>query len=246
VIRIFNKVKRRLLSERKIKSYLFYAIGEIILVVIGILIAIKIDDLNRENQLKKEESDNYKLIIVDLKRDSALFGRYHQRGTAYLNTYFQLNKIDKTGGEFNGLTGDFLVSNIQFSPVTQNNHQTTIEKLRNNLVREQINSYFGQLEQVNQATDEFNELVSQFSRPFFLLENEIFRNETVFNAKNRTFPPQLRISTVDTIKLKKVMQHPHFIPILSQLRMSMGFYLSSIEKSMIENHNIIKDLEDKL
>ncbi|MGJ3235649.1 hypothetical protein [Marivirga sp.] len=202
--------------------------------------------MNRESQLKKEEIENYRLIIVDLKRDSALFGQYHQRGTAYLNTYFKLNKIDKSGGDFKGLTTDFLVSNIQFSPVTQNNHQTTIEKLRNNLVREQINSYFGQLEQVNQATDEFNELVSHFSRPFFLLENEIFKNETVFNAKNRTFPPLLGITTVDTTKLKKVMQHPHFIPILSQLRMSMGFYLASIEKSMIENQNIIKDLEAKL
>jgi len=246
MVKIFGRIKRKLLIEGKFKSYLFYAIGEIILVVIGILIAIKIDDLNRESQFRKEEVDNYKLIIVDLKRDSALLGNYHHRGTTYLNTYYQLNEIDRNNGDFSGLIADFLVSNIQFSPVTQNNHQATIEKLRNNQVREQINSYFGQLEQVNQATDEFNELISQFSRPFFLLENEIFRNETVFNVKNRGFPPQLGISTVDTTKLKIVMKHPHFIPILSQLRMSIGFYVSSIERSMVENQKIIKDLEGKI
>ncbi len=246
MIRVFNKVKRKLLHEGKFKSYLLYAVGEIVLVVIGILIAIKIDDWNSENQLKKDEIDNYKLIIVDLKRDSALFSQYHRRGTAYLNTYFQLNDIDKNGGDFIELIPDFLVSNIQFSPVTQNNHQTTIEKLRNNLVREQINSYFGQLQQVDQATAEFNDLIAQFSRPFFLLENEIFKNEAVFNDESRSFPPLLGLSTVDTVKLKKVMQHPHFIPLLSQLRMSVGYYISSIEKSMVENQKIIEGLESKI
>ncbi|SMG18167.1 hypothetical protein SAMN05661096_01030 [Marivirga sericea] len=246
MIKIFNKVKRKLLIEGKFKSYLLYAIGEILLVVIGILIAIKIDDINREVQLRDDEIGNYKQIIIDLKRDSALSNNYHKRGTVYLNTYFKLNQIVNDGSGFKGVTTDFLVSNIQFSPVTQNNHQTTIEKLRNNLVREQINSYFGQLQQVMQATDEFNTLISQFSRPYFLLEHEIFNNEAIFKYEDRRFPPLLGVSTVDTTKLKKVMKHQHFIPIISQLRMSIGFYLASIERSMIENHKIIKDLEGRI
>jgi len=246
VIKVFNIIKRNLLKNGKFKSYFLYALGEIILVVIGILIAIKIDDGNREYQLKQDEVDNYKLIVLDLKRDSALFSAYYNRAISYLDTYFKLNDIHKRKTEFDVAVPDYLVSNIQFSPVTQKNHQTTIEKLRNNIVRESINSYFGQLEQVNQATDEFNELISQVSRPFFLLDNEILNNEAVFNSENRAFPPMLGVSTVDNDKLKQVMKHPNFIPILSQLRMSVGFYIASIERSMKENHNLIEELETKI
>ena len=46
----FRKIRHRLLSENKISKYLIYAIGEIILVVIGILIALYINNLNTEKQ----------------------------------------------------------------------------------------------------------------------------------------------------------------------------------------------------
>ena len=52
-MRIFNKIRKKLLSENKFKRYFFYAIGEIVLVVIGILIALQI---NNWNQTRKDEN----------------------------------------------------------------------------------------------------------------------------------------------------------------------------------------------
>lgn len=235
-----------MISKNKFVVYLSYGLGEILLLVIGILIAFQIDKITREANLNQEEVEIYELIISDLKRDSAIFSRYEQFYTIYLNSYFGLNKIKPNKGSFENIMPDHLVSNIQFNPVTQNNHQTTIEKLRNNLIREQINNYFGNLDLVKHATVEFNTLIEKEARPFFLKEQNIFDNETVFNYENRTFPPLLRVSTIDTVKLREVSAHPYFIPILSQLRMSVGFYLTSLQRVRKNNHELIQRLETSL
>jgi len=42
MIKFFRKIRQSLLAENKYSKYLLYALGEIILVVIGILIALQI------------------------------------------------------------------------------------------------------------------------------------------------------------------------------------------------------------
>ena len=53
MFRFFRKIRRNLLSENNFKKYLVYAIGEIILVVIGILIALQINNWNNKRILDK-------------------------------------------------------------------------------------------------------------------------------------------------------------------------------------------------
>ncbi len=55
MIKYFRKIRQRLLTDNKFSKYLLYAIGEIILVVIGILIALQINNWNAEQKIKKEE-----------------------------------------------------------------------------------------------------------------------------------------------------------------------------------------------
>ncbi|WP_176763451.1 hypothetical protein [Salinimicrobium catena] len=50
----FHHIRRRLLKNNKIGRYLQYAIGEIILVVAGILIALYINNYNQQEKKKKE------------------------------------------------------------------------------------------------------------------------------------------------------------------------------------------------
>ena len=48
MLRFFRQIRQRLLTNNKFSKYLLYAIGEILLVVIGILIALQIDNWNQE------------------------------------------------------------------------------------------------------------------------------------------------------------------------------------------------------
>lgn len=55
MIKFFRKIRQKLLSENKLSKYLIYAIGEIILVVIGILIALQINNANNYKEHRKLE-----------------------------------------------------------------------------------------------------------------------------------------------------------------------------------------------
>ena len=62
MIKFFRKIRERLLSENKFSKYLIYAIGEIILVVIGILIALQINNWNE----KRQEANQEKITLSNL------------------------------------------------------------------------------------------------------------------------------------------------------------------------------------
>jgi len=63
MITLFRKTRLRLLEESSLRKYLLYAIGEILLVVIGILIAVQINNWNeekRERVIEKKALENLK------------------------------------------------------------------------------------------------------------------------------------------------------------------------------------------
>src|SRR5210317_1533014 len=70
MLRFFRQIRQRLLTDNKFSKYLLYAIGEILLVVIGILIALQIDNWNEEVRNRKIEQSFYRDILADLKKDS--------------------------------------------------------------------------------------------------------------------------------------------------------------------------------
>ena len=49
---VFRKIRRSLIVGGPVKKYLLYAVGEIFLVVIGILIALQINNWNQSRQKK--------------------------------------------------------------------------------------------------------------------------------------------------------------------------------------------------
>lgn len=65
MIKFFRKIRQQLLSENKFKKYLLYAVGEIVLVVIGILIALQI---NNWNELKKDRLKEFQMLL-SLQKD---------------------------------------------------------------------------------------------------------------------------------------------------------------------------------
>ena len=69
MIQFFRKIRQQLLSENRFTKYLLYAVGEIILVVIGILIALQINNWNIENKERSSEKYYLKQIQQDLIDD---------------------------------------------------------------------------------------------------------------------------------------------------------------------------------
>lgn len=75
MIKFFRKIRQKLLSENKFSKYLLYAIGEIILVVIGILIALSINNSNELKKIRIAEKVYLKEIKSDLIQDTLLLSQ---------------------------------------------------------------------------------------------------------------------------------------------------------------------------
>lgn len=66
MIKFFRKIRQNMIKENKVSKYLLYAIGEILLVVIGILIALAINNNSEDGKIKIKELNYLKGIKSDL------------------------------------------------------------------------------------------------------------------------------------------------------------------------------------
>ncbi len=106
MLKFFRKIRQKLLTENRFSKYLIYAIGEIILVVIGILIAIQLNTLENKNDKRIEEITHLENLLSDLKQDKIeiikmierresksisskiMEGYYHTKEVDNLNDYY--------------------------------------------------------------------------------------------------------------------------------------------------------------
>jgi Family of unknown function (DUF6090) len=100
MINLFRKVRQKLLEQNKIGSYLKYAIGEILLVVIGILIALQVNDYREGQQTKARET----AFLHGLRSDLLL----------------NLDELDRSIDRYNraGRSAEVMISYFEGAPIT--------------------------------------------------------------------------------------------------------------------------------
>ncbi|MFD0842092.1 DUF6090 family protein [Flaviramulus multivorans] len=105
MIKFFRKIRQGLLSKNKFSKYLLYAIGEIILVVIGILIALSINNWNEERKAAEYTKLLFKNTLEELKfnieKANAKVAYFRSQNSAY---YVIINKkATRQNFKINGL-----------------------------------------------------------------------------------------------------------------------------------------------
>lgn len=99
MIKFFRNIRQNLLLEGKAGNYLKYAISEIVLVVIGILIALQINNWNEQRKLKVTTDAYIERLISDIVADTLAIhnGLNIRRQTiANIETYFEYYESTKT------------------------------------------------------------------------------------------------------------------------------------------------------
>jgi len=167
MIKFFRRIRQSLLSEGKLKKYFFYAIGEILLVVIGILIALQINNWNEGRKNAANEIILIKNIIEDLRLDSIHIS------LAIKQVGEQMSVLDKLNSK--ALDEDYIMSfdsvalvrySSDFRPLVQRNHSVSVSNLGNELVREKIQNYFLEEDQVSDMFSEYEEVIHDNIRPY--------------------------------------------------------------------------------
>lgn len=94
----FRKLRRQLSDDFRPLKYIRYAVGEIVLVVVGILIALQINNWNVRQEMKAREIEMLKLLQSDLKEGLEEFDqsiRQYDRARKSINYLLEYMEADK-------------------------------------------------------------------------------------------------------------------------------------------------------
>ena len=118
MIKLFRNIRQRLLSENKFGKYLTYAIGEIILVVIGILIALQVNNWNQSQKNRKVSKLYVENFIKSVESD-----------IVFLNDRIKINEkqIQNIGSIINMLSTQKNLSERELSSFFEQNYSLGFE-----------------------------------------------------------------------------------------------------------------------
>ncbi len=101
MLKLFRKIRRKLIDEGKLRRYLIYAFGEILLVVIGILIALQVNNLNENRKTRVDELQILNDLIIEIEDDFASINYNIERHSEAINSCNVLLDIFNKNIEYN-------------------------------------------------------------------------------------------------------------------------------------------------
>ena len=131
MITFFRKIRQQLLTENKFSKYLIYAIGEIVLVVIGILIALSINNSNEFRKQNAQIAKYAKSLVQDLEQDIVMMDTINNAAKQIsiridsLANYVRIKKIE----DISNLDIICLTWNRLYRPYSWN--RATLEEIKN-------------------------------------------------------------------------------------------------------------------
>ena len=243
MIKFFRKIRQKLLTENKFSKYLLYAIGEIVLVVIGILIALQINNWNELRKANNREHSLYQNILIDLENEdirlNSALGQYKQHSDAYYHIYYETN-YDSTSNRYNALRWhnifDFIVSN---------KHKNNISEITNNNIIELLNEKANIESNVLQANQNFNDFKDDIIIPFFI-RHRIYDSNKAFQSEKYKFSPLLDNNFIRNDRLKSLDASAEFDQILVELKIKTSYAIVTLQGLIKKNREISMALREEL
>lgn len=170
MIKFYREIRRKLLADKagipkdRFSKYLIYAIGEIVLVVIGILIALQINNWN-ENQKDRASGANYlNRISSDLKKDTTILNqKIHlagQESESYLALIREMYNIQENKEDYIQLLNsvELNVDELILTDIAYNELLNTgkLDLIFNDNLKDQITEYYRLYDFVSSRVTELN------------------------------------------------------------------------------------------
>jgi hypothetical protein len=241
MIGFFRRIRKKLADDNKPVKYFRYAIGEILLVVIGILIALQVNNWNEERKLERSQTiilnDLLQSIDNDLSIYEGLFENRLERKREAIDTlvYFSGNNMKTSDSVFMSyfMYVDFDIT-VRFDSGPYDALKSTgLNQILNSLLREKIVGVYDVLlpSFTGFANDRDDELVSHI----FDLEDEILEHKIVKHKNGLFF-------TKEIPKVDNILQNQQLIKIL-YLQKKKYFNYKRRLRSM---KNILNDLKSEI
>ena len=201
MIKFFRKTRYNLMEQNKTGKYFKYAVGEILLVVIGILIALSINNWNENQQQKKAESQYYRNIKRQITEDKQeIIGNINYNNN-YLSQYkFGIQIIEENDKSRLDTLGYIALNLMKYSDVyIQGNIYETmvnsgeIKLLKNpNIIEglrklEEIYMYINKMEDLHRDLLLNGEVINNLSNMLKFVTREVIQADELYSIKFQNF-----------------------------------------------------------
>ncbi|MCK7590513.1 DUF6090 family protein [Subsaxibacter sp. CAU 1640] len=233
MIKFFKNLRQRTLRENRFSKYLLYAIGEIILVVIGILIALGINNWNEKRKEQQIVHNYYEQLLQDMNADM-------------IYTKNRIEIISKHRNEFKTYEEGFKQSNLQPSDLGSLLEQYTYEQLDIEYQSSTIETLIstGEIKLFNPRLRELLSMYSKEKAQTIALNRQ--NNNDVSDLLKEVM---LRGGVLTVLQSNRLQNQPYLVEIIDMGKRFSDFYLAlesyflwrdHIEETMIEglNNNI--------
>ena len=218
-------------------DYYKYAIGEIFLVVLGILIALSINNWNEERKNNLIEKNIIKNIVEDLKLDSIHITKSLNEVRSQLKVVDEIISMSLSKGvieDYNSI--GLLRFSSDFRPITQKNHSFFISNMKNEEVREKIQNYFLEEDKVLDMFIEYVDIIHNKVRPF-LSETGMHNLGSLYDENSTVnLNSDVLISQLSNIKFQQL---------LYERRLKSDSFENLLSNLKIENEKLVNYLNFK-
>lgn len=170
MFKFFRNIRQTFLYRNRLGKYLVYALGEIVLVVIGILIALQINNWNEQRKRENLEIDFLNGLLLDLKQDTLYFSTksnyYDQLANNQAEYLLRAYEIQPTYEDYLELVGliswdsdNFIPQNVTYSELLNSGNLNIFQNkaLKNNII-----VHYKEYDKANKHITEFNTFSANF------------------------------------------------------------------------------------
>lgn len=228
MIKFFRKIRQKLLEQGKTTTYLKYAIGEILLVVIGILIALQINTWNQNKQNEKQEHQILNQLLIEYTNNlNQLNSKINIRQEILKSSFILLDYRKKDPNTIEADSFNLRVSRMITRPTfdpelgitNELNNSGRLYLLKNEALRNKITSFPSLLSEVREEEGVIFNHVENLLIPFisehyqtgkiiaeFLDDAEFKKTFTLSNSEKYTSIKDL----FEQVDFQPLLMHPDF------------------------------------
>ena len=167
MIKFFRKIRQNLLLEGKTEKYLKYAIGEIVLVVIGILIALQINNWNEHNKKKQDERILLMAVLENLELDSVSLASLVHNQARILDVHKKLIGITKGSNTSEDIENLGLLRRSLPNRLTlKSNYPELPNQVLDETVKSAVLNYYQVQYGFDFTTNMYNNILEESLRPY--------------------------------------------------------------------------------
>jgi hypothetical protein len=247
MIKFFRKFRQKLLIENKFSKYLIYAIGEIILVVIGILIALSINNWNEERKEDLVARNIYYNFLRDIKADSISFSTNLKELKDIDYLHEQLYKTGVKNDTTIVIKNPSLVRYIIFyNPITKDNDPFIATKIANASIRKEVLTYLRNMKDMDDLYSELDEVINNKMR-VYLGQKKMYKLTNWFENKYKnTAVEDSSFDFIDSEELKALSRDVEFQQILFEASLKVVNSTDFLEILIKQNAHLIGVIENEL